>query len=185
MMRFCFLIIFFLSAFGYILPAHAQSHSGLIPNVPGNGDSFEEAPIIYVSPDQTRVVRLDQDATSVIVTNPSHAQVLIDTPRLLIVVPQEPGATTFTALDGNGNIIETRHVIVGAKKKRYVRIRRACNNAENSACESTSLFFCPGDCHRVNVVGASSESSGTDSAAVSGMPAGAPPQNISNNQETN
>ena len=70
--------------------------------------------IIRLTPDRTKVIRLDRDAASVIVTNPAHASVMLDSPRLLIVMPRQPGATSFTVLNAAGESILERDVIVTA-----------------------------------------------------------------------
>lgn len=105
--------------------------------------------IIRLTPDNTKVVRLDQDAVSVVVANPVHASVVLDSPRLLIVMPREPGTTSFTVLNEKGDTILERTVIVtSTAKKKYVRVRRSCD-ASDSTCVKDSYFFCPDGCYEV------------------------------------
>ena len=109
-------------------------------------------PMIRVSPDKSELVRLDRDAISVVVGNPSHLSVLLDTSRLLVLIPKAPGATYFTALDANGDVIMQRHVVVGSPKKNYVRVRRSCANAaRGTTCNATSVYYCPDTCHEIDV----------------------------------
>jgi hypothetical protein len=80
---------------------------------------------------------------------------MLDTPRLAVVIPRAPGATYFTVLDKDGNVIMQRHVVVAAPKKNYVRVRRSCANApEGTACAPTSVYFCPDMCHEIGAAGA-------------------------------
>lgn len=105
--------------------------------------------IIRLTPDNTKIVRLDQDAVSVVVANPAHASVVLDSPRLLVVMPRQPGTTSFTVLNEKGDTILERTVIVtSTAKKRYVRVRKSCDSAD-SACVKDSYFFCPDGCYEV------------------------------------
>lgn len=102
--------------------------------------------------DTTKVIKLDRDAASVVVTNPNNVRVLLDTPRLLLVMPRTPGSTTLMVLDNNGDTILEKTVIVdsGAKSK-YVRIRRMCGQAGSGPdCVPTSYFYCPDGCYEVS-----------------------------------
>lgn len=111
------------------------------------GDDAGE--VIRITPDQTKVVRIGQDAASVIVANPAHANVVLDSPRLLVVMPRVPGTTSFTVLDANGNTIAEKTVIVSAAAKaKYMRIRRICNGQDTS-CQPSAYFYCPDGCYEV------------------------------------
>jgi len=120
-------------------------------------------PDIRLTPDKSTIIRLDRDALSVIVGNPSHLNILLDTPRLLILVPRAPGATYFTVLDADGEVIMERHAVIAAPEQQYVRIRRSCANAgESTACRATSVYFCPDICHEVDVTQAEEDVTETE-----------------------
>lgn len=128
-----------------IPPVTAQSAS-----VPADAMGEETHPALNLSPDKSELVRLDREAASVIVGNPNHVTVLLDTPRLAVVIPRQAGATYFTVLDKDGNVITQRHVIVAAPKENYVRVRRSCGNAaQGTTCRPTSVYFCPDMCHEI------------------------------------
>ena len=131
----------------------------------GSSMDGETHPALKLSPDKSELVRLDREASSVIVGNPEQVAVMLDTPRLAVVIPRAAGATYFTVLDKDGNVIMQRHVIVASPKKNYVRVRRSCANAaEGADCQPTSVYFCPDMCHEVNTAAggeASSSSSGS------------------------
>jgi Flp pilus assembly secretin CpaC len=111
----------------------------------------ETHPPLNLTPDKSELVRLSRDAVSVVVGNPAHATVLLDTPRLAVIVPRSAGATHFSALDKDGNVIMQRHIIVASPNKNYVRIRRSCGNAtQNRDCKPTSVYFCPDMCHEIS-----------------------------------
>lgn len=124
-----------------------------------------------LTPDRTEVIRLESDAASVIVTNPAHAQVMLETPRLMLVMPRAPGTTSVFALDAEGEVILQRDIIVSATAKPYIRIRKACSS-DDAACASNSYYYCPDGCYEVTTVPA------TDQAQVPEV-AGAP-ANIDN-----
>lgn len=107
-------------------------------------------PILRLTPDKSELIRLDSDANSVIVGNALHVNVIADSARTLVVVPRSPGATHFTVLDNNGQIIMQRHVIVASPKTDYVRIKRTCRE-DSGDCLNTSVFFCPDMCHEIGL----------------------------------
>lgn len=126
--------------------------SGQSAATPSESMNAETHPNLTLSPDKSELVTLDRDATSVVVGNPNHIGVLLDTPRLAVVIPRTPGATYFTVLDKDGQVIMQRHVLVAAPKKNYVRVRRSCsgaNGARGSNCQPTSVYFCPDMCHEI------------------------------------
>lgn len=120
--------------------------------LPSAEDLLATHPMLRMTPDKTEIVTLDSDAASVIVGNPAHINVQLDTPRTMVVTPLAPGATYLTVLDQERNVIMQRHIIVASPKQRYIRIRRSCANAEDSsACKQTSVYFCPDMCHEIDV----------------------------------
>ncbi len=123
----------------------------------------ETHPVLNLSPDKSELVPLDREAHSVVVGNPNHVAVLLDTPKLAVVIPRTPGATYFTVLDKEGKVVMQRHVVVAAPKKNYVRIRRSCGNSPNAQnCKPTSVYFCPDMCHEIGTsAGENSTSGGT------------------------
>jgi hypothetical protein len=105
---------------------------------------------LRLTTNKDKIIRLDQDAASVIVNNPEHAAVLLDSPRLLIVMPRQPGATSFSVLDNAGNVILKKEIIVTNVQPHYVRIRRMCNGGGD--CAPVSYFYCPDGCFEVTAV---------------------------------
>jgi len=105
-------------------------------------------PQLNLTEDKSEMIRLSEKAASVIVGNPNHISVLLDTPDTIIVVPRKPGASHFAVIGENGKVIMQRHAIVGAPKDDYVRIRRSCNAGDRN-CQQTSVYYCPNTCHEV------------------------------------
>jgi len=105
---------------------------------------------IRLTPDRTKILRLRESAASVIVANPVHATVSLDSPRLLILMPREPGTTSFTVLNAEGKVLLERSIIVSAVQPQYVRVRRVCGNA--SDCEASNYYYCPDGCFEVTPV---------------------------------
>lgn len=136
--------------------AHAQEVASNtqtldVPSVSQSTDGTDFTatyPDLRMTPDKSEMIKLDQEAASVIVGNPNHINVLLDTPDTLVVVPRAAGASHFTVMGKDGSILMQRHVIVGAPKEKYVRIRRSCNAASGN-CQAMSTYFCPDSCHEV------------------------------------
>lgn len=105
---------------------------------------------IRLTPDRTKILRLRESAASVIVANPAHATVTLDSPRLLILMPREPGTTSFTVLNAAGKVLLARNIIVGPVNPQYVRIRRVCGDARD--CQASNYYYCPDGCFEVTPV---------------------------------
>ncbi len=121
---------------------------------------------IRITPDKSELIRLDENASSIIIGNPAHVNIIADSAKTLVVIPRLPGATYFTVLGKNGQIIMQRHVIVASPKKDYVRIKRICaDDAKN--CQNTSVFYCPDMCHEI-ILGGSEESGSIDASSSDG-----------------
>ncbi len=135
---------------GDLMPPVSQKSAA----VPTETLDSETHPTLNLTPDKSELVRLDRDASSVVIGNPAHVTVLLDTPRLAVVIPRAAGATYFTVLDKDGNVIMQRHAIVASPKKNYVRVRRSCSNATGKGeCQPTSVYFCPDMCHEIGPAG--------------------------------
>jgi len=138
-----------------------------------HADSVGDAASIRLTTDQTKIIRLQQDAANVIVNAPAHASVSLDSSRLLIITPHEPGATSMIVLDKDGKKILQRDIIVSNVQKKYVRIRRMCG-AGSSSCAPTSYSYCPDGCYEVTTVPASAAGApppSTSPGTIGGEPA--------------
>lgn len=132
--------------------SHAQAQDAVM-DLPASQSAADDSndvthPILRLTQDKSEMVKLDKPAASVVVGNPNHVSVLLDTPDTLVVVPRAPGASHFTVIAEDGSVLMQRHVIVGAAKEQYVRIRRSCG-PRDAGCQPTSVYFCPDTCHEV------------------------------------
>lgn len=160
---------FFTLAFGLCAllasaPVHAEksivdviSAATTEPSKETSEPLVETDPPLLLTPDRSEIVRLKSDAASVVVGNPDHISVLAESPTLLVVVPKATGASYFTILDNDGDIIMQRHVIVGSPKDDYVRVKKTCQKSSDkgnsSACKPTNIYYCPDMCHNVGAQG--------------------------------
>lgn len=133
-------------------------------------DGEDTHPALNLTADKAELVRLDADASSVIVGNPDTVNIQLENRRLLIVTPHQAGTTYLSILDGNGNVIMQRHIIVSAPKANYIRIRRSCAGQSNG-CQESSVYYCPGMCHPVG--SSAAMPSGTSAAQTSSGQSGA------------
>lgn len=127
-----------------ILPAKAMEERGL--SVDENAHTH---PPIRLTPDKSELINLESPAASIIIGNPNHLSILADSAQRLVLIPRAPGASYFTILDKNGNVIMQRHAIVASPKKEYVRVRRSCAGSGDENCQETSVFYCPDMCHEI------------------------------------
>lgn len=104
--------------------------------------------ILRLTPDKSELIRLEVPAKSIIIGNPAHINIIADSPTTLVIVPRTPGATHFTILGSNGEIIMQRHVIVASPKEDYLKIKRTCTEDN---CQETSVFYCPDMCHEIKL----------------------------------
>lgn len=146
-----------------ILPAAEARERGLDYN-----DQTHTHPAIKLTPDKSELVRLERPAASIIIGNPNHLSILADSSQTLVLVARAPGATHFTVLDKDGEVIMQRHVIVASPKEKYLRVRRSCAGSEGDNCQPTSVFYCPDMCHEI-MLGAE-QSDNSAGAGLEAMP---------------
>lgn len=115
---------------------------------------------LRLTPDKSEIITLGSPAGSIIVGNPNHMNIIADSAQRLVIVPRAPGASHFTVLDNDGNVIMQRHVIVAAPTQDYIRIRRACTDPDT--CQDTSIFYCPDACHEIGLEQDGNASSNND-----------------------
>ena len=148
-----------MTANSHVVPAEATPHDKAAPSSLGlstpatsiKADENEEMPPLRISPDQPTVLQLDRDAINILVGSNKNLRVVPDTNRTLVLIPKQPGSTYFRALDAEGKVVMQRHVIIGAPKNDYIRIRRACVNSGDKGCREYSVYYCPDMCHEVSV----------------------------------
>lgn len=149
------LLISFLFTFSFAPLSYAQGVD-IIPatEATATGVDLSEAtthPPLRLTMDQSEIIRLDENAGSVIIGNPLHVSVLADSARTLVAVPQAAGASHITVLGKDGNVIMRRNVIVGSPKEKYIRIRQSCFGEfnEEAGCVPTQTYYCPAMCHQI------------------------------------
>jgi hypothetical protein len=150
---------------GSSMDSASSPRASLPPDLPADSAAVIEESretqneVIRITPDSTKILRLQEDAASVVVANPDHASVVLDSPRLLIIMPRQPGITSFTVLNAKGEPILERNVIVsGTAKQDYVRIRRVCNSSD-PGCVANAYYYCPDGCYEVTPVPTSAQAS--------------------------
>lgn len=136
-----------------MMPALGASAETGAPPQSEIGDQNATHPILRLTPEKSEIVHLNENATSIIVGNPQHLNVLLESPRTIILTPRQPGATHFLVMNKDGKVVMSRHVIVASPKENYVRIRRSCINSRSGNCQDTRVYYCPGGmCHETQIV---------------------------------
>ena len=140
-----------------VMAQDSEDENGLIPSqatvsIDAQFSVDEEThPPLRLTPDRSEIIELDKSVNRVIIGNEVHINVMLDTAKRLIIVPRIPGATFFSVLDGEGNIIMQRHVVVANPKEKYVRVRQPCRGTD--ACMPIRMYYCPEMCHEIAIVG--------------------------------
>ena len=67
---------------------------------------------LVVKYDQSQLLRLPRAVTSIIIGNPSIADVTVQSPNLLVVTGRTFGITNVIALDSDRNVIQDQRVVV-------------------------------------------------------------------------
>lgn len=132
-------------------PVLAQDDGGYSKLEPLPATAMDDGEPIRMTPEGPAVIQLDDDAASLIVGNPQHATAILENPRQIILIPQQPGATKIMALDHAGKAILSRHVLVGGGKAGFIRINRSCANSTAAGCQPVAMYYCPDRCYQTNV----------------------------------
>ena len=117
-------------------------------------------PIVRLTPDKSELIRLDGEAGSIVIGNPLHINVIADSSTTLVIVPRSPGATHFTVLSKQGEVLMQRHVIVASPKENYIRVKKTCREDSGDGCQETNVFYCPDMCHEIGLAQDDEKSSG-------------------------
>jgi Flp pilus assembly secretin CpaC len=95
---------------------------------------------------EARVVKLAKPATSVVIGDPTVADVTLDTPDTLIIFGKTPGETNILVLAGNQELLLDWPVIVSPVTARHVSVL----NASGAAAPTEVLYACGSErCARV------------------------------------
>lgn len=89
---------------------------------------------LSVGIDMAAPVRLDRPAASVVVGNPSIADVQIESPTLVFLQGRNYGTTNLIALDGEGKVILQTAVTVTSAKRLDVTLERGIGGRITYAC---------------------------------------------------
>jgi|SRR4051794_5996641 hypothetical protein len=87
---------------------------------------------------EARVVKLAKPATSVVVGDPTVADVTLDTPETVIVFGKTPGETNILVLSGNQELLLDWPVIVSPVSARHVSVL----NAASDEAPTEVLYAC-------------------------------------------
>lgn len=84
----------------------------------------EKSNDFMVQYDQVRLMRIDEPASDIIVGNPSIADVAIQGSKLLVVTGKTFGVTNVIVLNGSGQVIANRRLVVRADDQKIVDLSR-------------------------------------------------------------
>ncbi len=125
---------------------------------------------LRVTVDKAHLMRLDNDAGIVIVADPTVADVVLESPRLLFIVGRAPGETNLYILDGDGGEIVHTDLVVVPNADREVTLDRNTVEATFSCAPRCAQIATPGAAEEVAgaAEGAEEEASTADESAEAG-----------------
>lgn len=100
---------------------------------------------LVVAYDQSQLLRLPRPVSSVIIGNPSIADVAIQGGNLLVVTGKTFGVTNIIALDGERNIIQDQRVVVQRDEVRIVNLNKGAVRQSYSCTPNCSPTLTIGD----------------------------------------
>jgi hypothetical protein len=128
-----------------------------VASVPAGADT------IRVTVDKGFLLRLDGSADTVLVAEPSIANVIIESPRQLFILGKKPGETNFFALTRDGRRIREANIVVVPNEERRVSVHRSVRESTLSCAPRCSGVETPGG-------GGTSRSEGRSGGAAGGSP---------------
>ena len=110
--------LFSLGGFG-VVPAMGAAFMAVIAVAPASAEDY-----IALETSQARILRLARPADSVVIGNPSIADVTVQGGNLLVVTGKTFGITNIIALDADRNVIQDQRVVVDQDDRRTVVVYR-------------------------------------------------------------
>ena len=120
--------------------------------------------LLSVTIDKAHLMRLDKDASTIMVGDPTVADVVLESPRLVLIVGIAPGETNLYILDGEGAEIVHTDLLVVPNANREVALDRNIVEVTFSCAPRCARIATPG----VTEEGALEEASTADESAEAG-----------------
>lgn len=117
----------------------------LLSVVPPNSSDRARAADLVVAYDQSQLLRLPRAVSSVIIGNPSIADVSIQGGNLLVVTGKTFGVTNIIALDEQRNIIQDQRIVVKRDEVRTVNLSKGGKRKSYSCTPNCSPTLTIGD----------------------------------------
>lgn len=109
---------------------------------------------LSVAVDHARILRIPREAGSVIIGNPSIADITIHDARTLVLTGRSYGNTNLVVLDGDGEVVLDDTVTVSSNEEKSVRIYRQA---------ARTTFSCSPNCEPKVAIG---DTTGTYDAVI-------------------
>lgn len=109
------------------------------------GPASSEAADLVVAYDQSQLLRLPRPVSSVIIGNPSIADVSVQASNLLVVTGKTFGITNVIALDAERNIIQDQRVVVTRDEVRTVNLTKGDKRQSYSCTPNCAPMITVGD----------------------------------------
>jgi len=99
---------------------------------------------VTLTPATARVLRLDRDASSIVVADPTIVTTRLINPSTLILIPNNIGQTNLIVLDEDSELVLSSRVVVSGRGSNLVNVQRNCMDA--AGCIPAQVLQCDGGC---------------------------------------
>ena len=119
---------------------------------------------LRVALNKTSVLRIESNVSNVSIGNPEIADILVESPRLILVVPKKTGETNLLIFDSKNAEIHNFDIIVSPQSLRHLTLYRSTTGV--------TTFNCDPRCTAVKTPGEPISSGGSSSTGTGGSGAG-------------
>lgn len=115
------------------------------PSAPAAEESYAQQSGILVMLDQAKVIRIDHEADTVIIGNPSIADAVLYDRKTLVITGRAFGSTNLLILDDKGELVVDESIRVHPAVDTIVTVHRATQSYTYSCSPTCRASIAPGD----------------------------------------
>ena len=90
---------------------------------------------LRVALNKTSILRIERNVSNVSIGNPEIADILVETPRLILIVPKKAGETNLLLFDSNNAAINDFDIIVSPQSLRHLTLYRSTTGVTTFNCD--------------------------------------------------
>jgi hypothetical protein len=116
----------------------------------------ETHPMMRLMPGKAIVIHLDRPVKKVLIDNKKRLGVYLSDPQTLkVLARQEKGIVHFSTLDGDGQVVMARYVVISDSGPGYFQAKMVCSKeVTDASCSVSRLYFCTNECFETKIIDA-------------------------------